>query len=65
VDFRGPSANAESASKFHVALHASHAAPPMVTSTFRPTAALQMLDQNFTIIEHFQRDIKINSDHTQ
>jgi hypothetical protein len=28
--FLGPRANAELVPKFHVALHASHAAPPMV-----------------------------------
>jgi hypothetical protein len=31
--------------KFQVALHASHAALRMATSTFRFTVALQMLDQ--------------------
>jgi hypothetical protein len=30
VVFFGPRANAELVPKFHVALHASHAAPPMV-----------------------------------
>jgi hypothetical protein len=32
----GPRANAEFVPKFHVALHASHAALPMVTSTVSP-----------------------------
>jgi hypothetical protein len=35
-------------SRRHVALHASHAALPMVTPKFRPAVALQMLNQNFT-----------------
>jgi hypothetical protein len=51
VIYLGPGANAELVPKFHVALHASHAAPPM-------------LGQNFTIMWPFQRDIKINSDKT-
>jgi hypothetical protein len=34
VLFFGPRANAELVPKFHVALHASHAALPMVTLTF-------------------------------
>jgi hypothetical protein len=38
--FLGPRANAELVPKFHVALHASHAALPMVISKiFRPNAA--------------------------
>jgi hypothetical protein len=49
VAFLGPRANAELVPKFHVALHASHAALPLVTSKFRPTVGLQMLDQNFCI----------------
>jgi hypothetical protein len=48
--FLVPTANAELVPKFHVALHASH-------------AALPMLNQNFTIMQPFQHDIKINSDH--
>jgi hypothetical protein len=36
VVFLGPRANAELVSKFHVALHASHVALPMVTSKFSP-----------------------------
>jgi hypothetical protein len=40
--FLGPRANAELAPKFHVALHASHAALTMVTLKFRPNVALQM-----------------------
>jgi hypothetical protein len=39
-----PRANGEIVPKFHVALPASLAAFPMVTSTFRSTAALPMLD---------------------
>jgi hypothetical protein len=47
--------------KFHVALHASHVALPMVKSKFRPIVALQMLVQNFTIMKPFQRNTKIKS----
>jgi hypothetical protein len=36
VVFLGPRANAELVSKFHVALHASHAALPMVTIKIVP-----------------------------
>jgi hypothetical protein len=39
VVFLGPRANAELVTKFHVALHASHAALPMLTSKFRPKVA--------------------------
>jgi hypothetical protein len=53
--FLVPRANAELVHKLHVALHASHAALPMVTAKFRPTAALPMLDQNVTIMQPFQR----------
>jgi hypothetical protein len=48
VVFVGPRANAELVAKYHVALHASHVALPMVTSKFRPDVALPMFDQNFT-----------------
>jgi hypothetical protein len=51
--------------KVHVGLYASHAALPMITSKFRPTVTLQMLDEHFTIMMTFQRAIKINSDHSQ
>jgi hypothetical protein len=44
VVFLGPRANAELVRKFHVALHASRAALPMVTFKFRPNVALQMSD---------------------
>jgi hypothetical protein len=44
VLFLGPRANTESVPKFHVALHASHAALPMVTLKFRPNVALRMSD---------------------
>jgi hypothetical protein len=40
VVFLGPRANAELVPKFHVALHASHAALPLLTSKFRPNIAL-------------------------
>jgi hypothetical protein len=40
VVFLGPRANVEFVPKFHVALHASHAALPMVTKRFRPNVAL-------------------------
>jgi hypothetical protein len=39
VVFLGPAANAELVPKFHVALHASHVALPMLTSKFRPKVA--------------------------
>jgi hypothetical protein len=42
VRFLGPRANAELVPKFHVALHASHAALQMVTLKFRPNVALLM-----------------------
>jgi hypothetical protein len=51
--------NAELVPKSHVA------ALPMVTPKFRPNVAFQMLDQNVIIVQPFQRDIKINSDHAQ
>jgi hypothetical protein len=38
-----PRANAELVPRLHVALHASHAALPMVTSKFRPNIALPTL----------------------
>jgi hypothetical protein len=44
VVFLAPRANAKLVPKFHVALHASHAALPMVTLKFRPNVALPMLD---------------------
>jgi hypothetical protein len=44
VVFLRPRANAELVPKFHVALHASHAAFPMVTLKFRPNVALLMSD---------------------
>jgi hypothetical protein len=36
VVFHGPRANAETVPKFHVALHASHAALPMITPKISP-----------------------------
>jgi hypothetical protein len=45
VGFLDPTANAELVSKFHVALHASHAALPLVASKFRRNVALPMLVQ--------------------
>jgi hypothetical protein len=59
-----PRANAELVTKFHNALHASHTALPDVTSQFRTNVALRMLDHNFCIMQPFQCDIKMNSDHT-
>jgi hypothetical protein len=44
VVFLGPRANGELVPKFHFALHASHAALPMVTFKFRPNVAHQMSD---------------------
>jgi hypothetical protein len=43
VVFLGPRANAESVPKLHVALHASHAALPMVTLKFRPNVGLNFV----------------------
>jgi hypothetical protein len=43
--FLGPKANAEFVPKFHIALHASHGALPMVTLTFHPNVALPMLNK--------------------
>jgi hypothetical protein len=45
VGFLGPRANAELIHKSHIALHASYAALPMVTSKFRPGVALPMLNK--------------------
>jgi hypothetical protein len=36
------------------ALHASHAALPVLTSNFLPTVALPVLDKNVTIMQPFQ-----------
>jgi hypothetical protein len=44
VVFLGLRANVELVPKFHVALHASHAALPMVTLKFRRNVALLKLD---------------------
>jgi hypothetical protein len=44
VVFLCPRANAELVPKFHVALHATHAALPMITLKFRPNVALLMSD---------------------
>jgi hypothetical protein len=56
VVFLGPRANAELVHKFHVALHASHAAFPMVTSKFfaltqpvNPPNAKKKLNFNSTV----------------
>jgi hypothetical protein len=45
VVFLGPRADAELVPKFHVALHASHAALPMLTSKFRPKVAPHIIFQ--------------------
>jgi hypothetical protein len=47
VIFLGPRTNAELVHKFHVALHASHVALPMVTSKLRPNIALPMLEFHY------------------
>jgi hypothetical protein len=39
--------------------HASHAALPILTSKFCPTVALQMLDQNVSIMQPFQHKKKL------
>jgi hypothetical protein len=49
VVFLDPRANAELVPKFHVALHASHAAILMVTSKFRPNIALAILVQTLLV----------------
>jgi hypothetical protein len=54
-----PRANDEFAPKLHVALRASHAALPMVTSKFRPNIALSF-SSNLTIKQPFQRHVKRN-----
>jgi hypothetical protein len=45
--FLGPRANAEFIPKYHIALHDSHAALPLVTSKIRPIVVHPMLDQHF------------------
>jgi hypothetical protein len=47
VVFLGPRANAGLVPKLHVALHASHAALPILTSKFRPSVASLMLESKF------------------
>jgi hypothetical protein len=54
--FLDPRANAELVPKFHVALHASLAALPMVTSKFRPNIGPNF-SSNLTIKQFFQRHI--------
>jgi hypothetical protein len=49
-----PRENPNFVPRFQVALHASQAALPMVTSKFRPNVALPKLHQNFTIKKPFQ-----------
>jgi hypothetical protein len=58
VVFLDPRANAEFVPKLHVALHASHAALPMVTSKFRPNIALSTLAP-ILLMQPFQRHIYI------
>jgi hypothetical protein len=65
VVFLGPGANAELVHKFDIALHASHAALPTVSSKFRRILALPMLDQNVTTMQPFRSHIQINSDHIE
>jgi hypothetical protein len=49
----------------NVTMTLTDSALAIATSKFRPNVALQMPDENFTIMQPFQRDIKINSDNTQ
>jgi hypothetical protein len=63
VVFLVPSANSELVRKLHIALHASHAALPMVTPKNRSNVALPVLDQ---MSLHFSPSNVIeenNSDH--
>jgi hypothetical protein len=47
VVFLGPRANAELVAKFHVVLHASHAALPMVTPKISPYFTLPDVELKF------------------
>jgi hypothetical protein len=58
VVFLDPRANAELVPRLHVALHASHAALPMVTSKFRPNIALPTLAP-ILLMQPLQRHINI------
>jgi hypothetical protein len=58
VVFLNPRPNAELVPRFHVALHASHAALPMVTSKFRPNVALPTLAP-ILLMQPLQRHIYI------
>jgi hypothetical protein len=50
VGFLGSRANSESLPKFRIALLAFRAALPMITSKFRPNAALINLNQNVALL---------------
>jgi hypothetical protein len=52
--FLGPRANAELVTKFHVSLHASHAALPMVTLTISPYTNVSLTSGWITL---FMRDV--------
>jgi hypothetical protein len=51
VVFFGPGANYELVSKFHVALHDSHAALPILTAKFRPKVASPIFTSTFHKIQ--------------
>jgi hypothetical protein len=51
VAFLGPRANAELVPKFHVALHASHAALPMVTLTMAPCTNLTLTFDFYFVLD--------------
>jgi phosphoglycolate phosphatase-like HAD superfamily hydrolase len=58
VVFLGPRANAELVPEFHVALHASHAALPMLALTISPyTNVTLAFDFNFGLDHPVQRDM--------
>jgi hypothetical protein len=65
VVFLEPRANAELVPKFHVALHASHAALPIVPSKFRPNIAPNF-SSNLTTKQPSQRHKKkVHLTHTR
>jgi hypothetical protein len=66
VFFLGHGANAELVLKFHDALHASHAALPILTSKFRPKVAPPVLTLQFHQFRPSKVNVKIqNSDRMQ
>jgi hypothetical protein len=57
VVFLGPGANSELVPKFHVALHASHRAFPILTSKSRPKVALKHVNSNILPNATVQRTV--------